>query len=83
MVCTPVAVVTGTEIADDWCGGIAEGSVVLTGINQDVAAEGTVDTLKETVEKIKAGDLKVFDTATFTVGGEALDSYQADVDTDA
>jgi basic membrane protein A len=25
----------------------------------------------------------VFDAATFTVGGEALESYKADVDTDA
>ena len=73
----------GEKIDADWCGGIAEGSVVLTGINQDVAAEGTADAIKEAVEKIKAGELKVFDAATFTVGGEALESYKADVDTDA
>ena len=73
----------GEKIDADWCGGIAEGSVVLTGINQDVAAEGTADAIKEAVEKIKAGELNVFDTATFTVGGEALESYKADVDTDA
>ncbi len=73
----------GEKIDADWCGGIAEGSVVLTGINQDVAAEGTTDAIKEAVEKIKAGELKVFDAATFTVGGEALESYKADVDTDA
>ena len=73
----------GEKIAADWCGGIKEGSVVLTGINQDVAAEGTADAIKEAVEKIKAGELKVFDAATFTVNGEALESYKADVDTDA
>ena len=73
----------GEKIAADWCGGIAEGSVVLTGINQDVAAEGTADEIKAAVEKIKAGELKVFDAATFTVNGEALESYKADVDTDA
>ena len=73
----------GEKIDADWCGGIAEGSVVLTGINQDVAAEGTADAIKEAVEKIKAGELKVFDAATFTVGAEALESYKADVDTDA
>ncbi len=76
-------VVKGEEIAADWCGGIAEGSVVLTGINQDVAAEGTFEKLQATVEDLKAGKIKVFDTANFTVGGEALDSYKADVDTDA
>ena len=73
----------GEKIDADWCGGIKEGSVVLTGINQDVAAEGTADAIKEAVEKIKAGELKVFDAATFTVNGEALESYKADVDTDA
>ena len=30
-----------------------------------------------------AGELHVFDTATFTVDGKALESYMADVDTDA
>ncbi|MBE6786645.1 MAG: BMP family ABC transporter substrate-binding protein [Ruminococcaceae bacterium] len=73
----------GEEIAADWCGGIAEGSVVLTGINQGVAAEGTFEKIQALVEEIKAGTLNVFDTATFTVGGKALKSYKADVDTDA
>ncbi len=77
------SVVTGTEIAADWCGGINEGSVVLTGVNQDVAAEGTVQTLKDTVAKLKDGSIKVFDAATFTVGGKAVTEEQlADVDTD-
>ncbi len=76
-------VVKGEEIAADWCGGIAEGSVVLTGINQDVAAEGTMDAIKKAVEEIKAGTLNVFATENFTVAEKALDSYKADVDTDA
>ncbi len=76
-------VIKGEEIAADWCGGIAEGSVVLTGINQDVAAEGTIEAIKKAVEDMKAGTLKVFDTATFTVEGAAVTTYQADVDTDA
>ena len=76
-------VIKGEEIADDWCGGIAEGSVVLTGINQDVAAEGTVAAIKEAADKLKNGTIKVFDSKNFTVGGKAVDSYKADVDTDA
>ena len=76
-------VVKGKKIDADWCGGIAEGSVVLTGINQGVAAEGTYEKIQALVEEIKAGKLNVFDTASFTVGGKKLDSYQADVDTDA
>ena len=39
------------------------------------------------MEEVKAalidGSLHVFDTETFTVNGAALDSYEADVDTDA
>lgn len=76
-------VATGTEISDDWCGGIAEGSVVLTGINQGVAAEGTVDAVKKAIEDLKTGAVKVFDTKNFTVGGKAVETYKADVDTDA
>ena len=67
----------------DWTGGIAEGSVVLTGINQDVAAKDTVATITAKIAELKAGTLNVFDTANFTVGGEKLASYKADVDTDA
>ncbi len=76
------SVCTGTEIAADWTGGIAEGSVVLTGINQDAAAEGTVAKIEETINKLKDGSINVFDTANWTVGGEKKATYLADVDTD-
>ena len=75
-------VVKGEAIAADWCGGIEEGSVVLTGINQDAAAEGTVDAIKKAVADLKAGTVKVFDTKNFAVKGAALTTYKADVDTD-
>ena len=32
---------------------------------------------------LEDGSLHVFDTSTFTVGGETVTSYMADVDTDA
>ena len=73
----------GEAISADWCGGIEEGSVVLTGINQDVAAEGTVDAIKKAVADLKDGKVSVFDTKNFTVGDKALETYTADVDTDA
>jgi len=73
----------GETIAADWCGGIEEGSVVLTGINQDVAAKGTVDAIKAAVADLKAGKIAVFNTKNFTVGGKELATYTADVDTDA
>ena len=56
---------TGANIDADWCGGIEEGSVVLTGINLDVAAEGTVDAINEAIKAFKNGTLKVFATNTF------------------
>jgi len=73
----------GTPIAADWCGGAEQGSVVLTGINENAAAEGTLAKLQEVAAKLKSGEIKVFDTNTFTVEGKKLDSYMADVDTDA
>ena len=63
---------TDAKIDTDWCGGIAEGSVVLTGINEKAAAAGTLDALKATVEKLKSGEVKVFDTKNFTVEGAAV-----------
>ncbi len=74
---------TGEAIAADWCGGITEGSVVVTGLNQDVIADGTIDAVKTAIDGLKAGTLKVFATDTFTVDGKAVESYKADVDTDA
>ena len=72
----------GKEIGADWVGGLEEGSVKLTEINEAVAAKGTKEALKAAEEDIKSGKIKVFDAATFTVEGKALDSYLADVDTD-
>ncbi len=74
--------VEGTGIATDWCGGIANGSIQLTGVNLDVAAEGTVEAIKDAAEKMKAGTLHVFDTSKFTVKGETITSYMADVNND-
>lgn len=76
-------VANGQAIAADWCKGTGEGSVVLTELNDIVAAEGTAEAIAEAEEKLVSGDLHVFDTTTFTVDGAALDSYMADVDTDA
>ena len=77
------AVMDGTTIDTDWTGTLATGSVVLTDLNTAVAAEGTAEAIAAATEKLEKGELHVFDTATFTVKGEALTSYMADVDTDA
>ena len=72
-----------TAIDADWCKGISEGSVVLTDVNEKAAAADTQAKIDEVKAKLADGSIHVFDTATFTVDGKALDSYQADVDTDA
>jgi len=72
----------GKEIAVDWCGGIAEGSVVLTAINTAVAAPGTQAAIDAAINQFKAGTLHVFDCDNFTVGGQKITSYMADVDFD-
>jgi basic membrane protein A len=75
-------VAEGTEIAADWCGTLETGSVVLTDLGEAVA-EGTAEALEAAKADLIAGNVHVFDTAAFTVGGEELTSYEADVDTDA
>ena len=77
------AVMNGTAIDTDWTGTLATGSVVLTDLNTAVAAEGTAEAIAAATEKLEKGELHVYDTSTFTVKGEALTSYMADVDTDA
>ncbi|MCQ2536647.1 MAG: BMP family ABC transporter substrate-binding protein [Lachnospiraceae bacterium] len=72
----------GEKIATDYNGTIATGSVVLTDFGTAIA-DGTKEAVEEAKAKIEAGTLHVFDTATFTVDGSKLDSYMADVDTDA
>ncbi|MEE8673902.1 BMP family ABC transporter substrate-binding protein [Tractidigestivibacter scatoligenes] len=77
------AVMDGSAIDTDWTGTLSTGSVELTDLNTSVAAEGTQDKLDEVTKELEAGSLHVFDTSTFTVKGAKLDSYKADVDTDA
>ena len=73
---------SGSEIPADWTGTIESGSVVLTDVNEAVAAEGTQAAIDDAKAKIQSGELKVFDIETFTVEGAKLENYMADVDTD-
>ncbi len=73
----------GKAIDTDWTGTIATGSVKLTDVNANVAAAGTAEKLAEVQAMLEDGSLEVFDASTFTVGGQNLSSYMADVDTDA
>lgn len=70
------------DIATDWVGTLNTGSVVMTEVNTAVAADGTEKTLLIIAEKLINNEINVFDVSTFTVNGENLTSYMADVDTD-
>lgn len=69
----------GTAIADDWCGTWETGSVVIEDINQELAAIGTQEAIDTAKEKLIAGDIHVFDCASFTVNGETVTSYRTNV----
>ena len=89
------AVMNGETIDADWTGTLATGSVVLTDINTNVAAEGTAEAIADATAKLESGELQVFDCSAFTVSGDNVTasmtvdadghvtSYLADVDTDA
>ncbi len=72
--------INGEAIAADWTGTIATGSVELSAVNEQAAAEGTVAKIEEVKAGLADGSIKVYDTATFTVNGAAMTSYLADVD---
>ena len=76
------AVMDGTAIDADWTGTLSTNSVVLTDLNTTVAAEGTAEAIAAATEKLEKGEIHVFDCSTFTVKGETLTSYMADVNTD-
>ena len=75
-------VASGEAIDTDWTGNLETGSVELTSLGK-TAAEGTQEAIDAAKAKLESGELHVFDTATFTVDGKELESYMADVDTDA
>ena len=75
-------VINGKDIDTDYTGTIATKSVEITVLGT-AAAAGTEAKLNEVKAKLADGSLKVFDCSKFTVNGQNLTSYKADVDTDA
>ena len=73
----------GKDIAADWCGTLENGAVVLTDLGTVAIAEGTAEKIEEVKAALIEGSLHAYDITTFTVDGAQLDSYMADVDTDA
>ena len=76
------AAVNGEAQDQDYIGhGLKDGDVKLTDLNTAIAAEGTQEAIDAARAKIESGELEVFDTSTFTVGGQELTSAFA-IDTD-
>lgn len=73
-------VMNDVPIDTDWVGTINSGSVILTEINTNVASVNTKEVLNTIIEELVHGARHVYDTDTFTVNGEKLTSYIADVD---
>ena len=75
-------VMNDEAIATDWTGTLDNEAVVLTELGT-AAAAGTQEKIDEVQAQLEAGTLSVFDCSKFTVNGQTLTSYMADVDTDA
>ena len=73
------AALEGGTIPTDFCGTMKDGYVELTELNAAVAAPGTQEKLDEIKAKLISGELEVYDTKTFTVNGQELTTYKADI----
>ena len=70
----------GKVIDKDFSGTVEQESVLLTEVNEAVAAKGTAEKIEEVKAELVAGTRHVFDCSTFTVEGKPVTSYLADVD---
>lgn len=70
------SVVDGTAIDTDWCKGYEDGADRITELNAACIAEGTEEKVAEVEQALIDGSLHVFDTSTFTVNGETVDTYE-------
>lgn len=71
-------IMNGTELEADWAKGYADEAVAITKLGESCAA-GTAEKVAEVEAALKDGSLHVFDTDTFTVGGEKVTSAPCDM----
>lgn len=71
-----------TPIDTDWVGTIQTNSVRMTDVNHNVVSTNVEEYFNSIISQFNSGELHVFDVNNFTVNGEKLTSYMADVDTD-
>lgn len=69
-------------IDTDWVGTIGTNSVRMTEVNHNVVSTNVEEYFNSIINMFNSGELHVFDVNNFTVNGEKLTSYMADVDTD-
>ena len=78
--------IAGEKIDTDWVGTLAGNSVIVTDLNEAVAAAGTQAAIDAAAAELKAGTLHVFDTAKegfITVNGQPLtEDWRPDEGTD-
>ncbi len=79
-------VLANENIEKDYTGTLGStlynGSVALSPLGQKAPVSGTEAKLNEVADALRDGSLKVFDCSKFTVNGEHLTSYMADVNSD-
>lgn len=63
------AYVNGEKIPADWCKGFDDNAVVMTHLNEAIAAPGTKAAMEKAIKDLAEGKIQVFDTSTFTVDG--------------
>lgn len=75
--------VNGGTVDQDYMGhGLKDGDVVLTAVNENIAAKGTDEAIETAANAIKDGSLQVFDTSKFTVDGQTVTEAMIDMDAD-
>ena len=72
------AVMAGESFDVDWSKGYSVGAVYTTAINSKVATADAQAKVDAAVNGIINGSVKVFDTATFTVGGKSIETLIAE-----
>ncbi len=72
------SVLKGEKMDYDWTGTVSNGAVEVFAASE-IAATGTQKAMDTAIAAFKAGALNVFDTNNFTVKGEKLTSYIANV----
>ncbi|MBR4434825.1 MAG: BMP family ABC transporter substrate-binding protein [Clostridia bacterium] len=66
--------IDGGTLKQDWCSGYKDNAVQISALGKS-CAPGTEEAVKAAIDKIKNGELHVFDCRNFTVNGEHLTSY--------